>query len=86
MKRTGLAQGEFIILIALMISLVAMSIDAMLPALPLIAGDLEVPRINDSQFVISVFFAGMAVGQMLFGPLSDSLGRRPAHRLHRAGA
>ena len=78
MKRTGPAQGEFIILIALMISLVAMSIDAMLPALPLIAGDLDVRRINDSQFVISVFFAGMAVGQMLFGPLSDSLGRRPA--------
>lgn len=78
MKRTVLAQGEFIPLIALMISLVAMSIDAMLPALPLIAGDLDVPRINDSQFVILAFFAGMAVGQMLFGPLSDSRGRRPA--------
>jgi len=78
LKRTGLAQGEFITLIALMISLVAMSIDSMLPALPLIAGDLAVPRTNDSQFVISVFFAGMAVGQMLFGPLSDSRGRRPA--------
>lgn len=78
MRRTGPSQGEFIVLIALMISLVAMSIDAMLPALPLIARDLEVPRINDSQFVISVFFAGMAVGQMLFGPLSDSVGRRPA--------
>ena len=57
---------------------VALSIDAMLPALPLIAADLGVTRINDSQYVISVFFAGMALGQMLFGPLSDAVGRRPA--------
>ena len=70
--------GEFIVLIALIISLVALSTDAMLPALPLIAADLGVTRINDSQYVISVFFAGMALGQMFFGPLSDSIGRRPA--------
>ena len=66
------------ILIALIISLVALSIDAMLPALPEIAADLGVTRINDSQFIISVFFAGMALGQIFFGPLSDSIGRRPA--------
>lgn len=72
------SSGEFIILIALIISLVALSIDAMLPALPLIAADLGVQRINDSQYVISVFFAGMALGQIFFGPLSDSVGRRPA--------
>ncbi len=72
------SSGEFIILIALIISLVALSIDAMLPALPLIAADLGVQRINDSQYVISVFFAGMALGQIFFGPLSDSIGRRPA--------
>ena len=70
--------GEFVILIALIISLVALSIDAMLPALPDIAADLGVSRLNDSQYVISIFFAGMALGQMLFGPLSDSLGRKPA--------
>ncbi len=62
----------------MIISLVALSIDTMLPALPLIAADLGVARINDSQYVISVFFIGMAVGQMFFGPLSDSIGRRPA--------
>jgi DHA1 family bicyclomycin/chloramphenicol resistance-like MFS transporter len=69
---------EFIILVALIISLVALSIDAMLPALPLIAADLGVTDINDSQYVISIFFAGMALGQILFGPMSDSVGRRPA--------
>jgi len=69
---------EFVVLIALIISLVALSIDAMLPALPEIARDFDLRRINDSQYVISIFFAGMACGQILFGPLSDSLGRRPA--------
>ena len=69
---------EFIILVALIISLVALSIDAMLPALPLIANDLGVTEMNDSQYVISVFFAGLAIGQILFGPMSDALGRRPA--------
>jgi DHA1 family bicyclomycin/chloramphenicol resistance-like MFS transporter len=69
---------EFTVLVALIISLVALSIDAMLPALPLIANDLGVTEINDSQYVISVFFAGLAIGQILFGPMSDSLGRRPA--------
>lgn len=75
---TAPAFGEFVILIALIISLVALSIDAMLPALPEIAADLNVTRINDSQYVILVFFAGMAFGQLFFGPLSDSIGRRPA--------
>jgi MFS family permease len=70
--------AEFVTLIALIISLVALSIDAMLPALPEIAADLDVVRINDSQYVISVFFAGMGLGQLFFGPLSDSIGRRPA--------
>ncbi len=73
-----LGQVEFVCLVALITSLVALSIDTMLPALPEIARDFNVGRINDSQFVISIFFAGMALGQMLFGPLSDSVGRRPA--------
>jgi len=58
--------------------MVALSIDAMLPALPAIAADLGVARINDSQYIITLFFAGMACGQIFFGPLSDSVGRRPA--------
>ncbi|MCP4877196.1 MAG: multidrug effflux MFS transporter [Gammaproteobacteria bacterium] len=69
---------EFVILVALIISLVALSIDTMLPALPEIATELGVVQINDSQYIISIFFAGMALGQMFFGPLSDSVGRRPS--------
>jgi len=76
--RSGPGFVEFVIMIALMTSMVALSIDAMLPALPFIASDLGLANPNDSPYVITVFFAGMASGQLVFGPLSDSVGRRPA--------
>ena len=63
---------------ALIISMVALSIDGMLPALPEIAAELAFERPNDSQFIISMLFVGMGFGQILFGPLSDSIGRKPA--------
>ena len=59
-------------------SLVALSIDAMLPALSVIGRDLGVLRRNDTQFVITSVFLGLGLGQMLFGPLSDRIGRRAA--------
>ncbi len=67
---------EFVFLMALIISLIALSIDAMLPALPAIVSDLDVARVNDGQYVITMLFAGMGLGQILFGPLSDAVGRR----------
>ena len=74
----ALRPGEFVPLIALLMSLVALAIDAMLPALPAIGRDLEAPRPNDVQFVITSLFLGLGLGQMLFGPLSDRIGRRAA--------
>ena len=65
---------EFVALTAMMIALVALSIDAMLPALPEIGRDLGVQRDNYNQLVISLLFVGLAVGQMLYGPVSDSTG------------
>ncbi|WP_420442735.1 multidrug effflux MFS transporter [Candidatus Palauibacter sp.] len=59
-------------------SLVALSIDAMLPALPAIGADLGVLHRNDAQFVITAVFIGLGLGQILFGPLSDRIGRRAA--------
>ena len=82
MSRTGarpaLRSGEFVALIALLMSLVALSIDAMLPALQEIGHDLGATRPNDAQFVITTVFLGIGIGQILFGPLSDRIGRRRA--------
>jgi DHA1 family bicyclomycin/chloramphenicol resistance-like MFS transporter len=69
---------EFVIIISMMMSLTALSIDAMLPALPHIGNDLGIANPNDRQLVISVIFLGQAVGQLFFGPLSDRTGRKPA--------
>jgi len=69
---------EFIALVALTTSLVAMSIDTMLPALGRMASELGAAHPNDRQLILSVFFGGMSVGQLVYGPVSDSTGRKPA--------
>lgn len=61
-----------------MMALTAVSIDSMLPALPHIGSDLQVQNANSRQLVISMIFFGLAIGQLFFGPLSDSSGRKPA--------
>jgi DHA1 family bicyclomycin/chloramphenicol resistance-like MFS transporter len=74
---TGAPIGEFVARTAMMISLVALSIDAMLPALQEIGADLGVQQENDAQLVISALFLGLAVGMLIYGPISDSTGRKP---------
>ena len=69
--------AEFVILLAMMVSIVAMSTDVMLPALDVIGRDLQVADPNDTQLVVSSLFLGFAVGQVVAGPLSDSFGRKP---------
>jgi len=69
---------EFISLMALLMSLVALTIDAMLPALSQIGDDLNVANPNDIQLIVSTVFFGMAMGLMLYGPISDSYGRKKA--------
>jgi MFS transporter, DHA1 family, multidrug resistance protein len=76
--KPALSMGEFVPLMALMISLIALSIDAMLPALPGIGRDLGVSSDNDQQLVVTALLLGLGIAQMVFGPLSDSLGRKRA--------
>jgi DHA1 family bicyclomycin/chloramphenicol resistance-like MFS transporter len=77
-NQSGPSYLEFVILVSMMMSLMALSIDAMLPALPQIGNDLNVQNANDRQLVVSTIFLGVAVGQLFFGPLSDKTGRKPA--------
>jgi len=70
--------AEFVVVISLMMSLTALSIDTMMPALPKIGIELGVQNTNDRQLIISMIFLGLALGQLFFGPLSDKTGRKPA--------
>lgn len=72
---------EFIVLMAFLTSLAALSVDAMLPALEQIGVDLEVARANSVQLVITVLFAGMMAGYLIYGPVADAWGRKPALNL-----
>lgn len=76
-KTYDMGFGEFVTLAAMMMSLVALSVDAMLPALPDIGRDLGAVHANDPQLVVTILFFGLAGGQMLYGPLSDVIGRKP---------
>ncbi|MBL8895013.1 MAG: MFS transporter, partial [Rhizobiales bacterium] len=69
---------RFVAMVALLFSLVAMSIDSMLPALGQIAADLNAYSPNSRQHVLTAFFAGLTVGQLIYGPISDITGRKPA--------
>lgn len=68
---------QYITLLALTIATVALATDVMLPALGLMGQAFHLSQMNDTQYVVSVFFLGFALGQFVVGPLSDSLGRRP---------
>lgn len=58
-------------------SIVALSIDALLPALPNIGEHLGIAQTNDNQLLVTMIFLGIGFGQLILGPLSDSFGRKP---------
>lgn len=76
--RHAIPFAEFVALMATMTALIALSIDMMLPALPAIAATLGVRRANDSQLIVSLLFLGFGFGQFFYGPVSESVGRKPA--------
>jgi len=69
---------RFIVLVALLNSLLAFGTDAMLPALPEIGSTLQLANENRVQLIVSSFMLGTGLGQLFFGPFSDYLGRKPA--------
>ena len=73
----GMGFPQFVVLMAALMALSAMGIDAMLPALPQIARGFHVAQANQQQLVVTVFLLSFGMAQLFFGPLVDRYGRKP---------
>ncbi|MEP7350076.1 MAG: multidrug effflux MFS transporter [Sphingorhabdus sp.] len=75
--RKSLGDRELVVMMASLMALNALAIDAMLPAFPAMMSSLKLTDPNNIQYVISVFLAGTGVGALFHGPMSDRFGRKP---------
>jgi len=76
-KQNSSSQLEFVALMASLMSVVALAIDALLPALDIIGISIATTNAIDNQLLITMIFVGLGFGPLIFGPISDSLGRKP---------
>jgi DHA1 family bicyclomycin/chloramphenicol resistance-like MFS transporter len=74
---TAPSQRTFVAMMAMLFATIALSIDAMLPALPAIAAELTPDDTNRALLIVSSFFLGMGLGTFVAGPVSDAYGRKP---------
>ena len=67
--------ARLIVILGALVALGPLSIDAYVPGLPKLTRDLGA-SVSGAQLTITACLVGLAVGQLLAGPLSDALGRR----------
>jgi MFS transporter, DHA1 family, multidrug resistance protein len=72
---SGRRYGQLVLVLGALISIGPLTIDMYLPALPAMADDLGAAD-SAVQLTLTGMLAGLAVGQLIIGPLSDALGRR----------
>lgn len=72
---SGRAHLKFVLVLGGLSAFGPLSIDMYLPALPRMATDLHAAD-TTVQLTLSAFIVGLALGQLVLGPLSDALGRR----------
>lgn len=76
-SQSGLGARELLVMISSIMALTAMGIDLLLPAFDDIRGAFDLPEdSNQVSQVITVFFLGLAVAQLFWGPLADRFGRK----------
>ncbi|GAA4115379.1 multidrug effflux MFS transporter [Aminobacter aganoensis] len=72
----AIPRWEFIALAAALMAVNALAIDIMLPGLQEIGASLGVENENHRQYVVTAYFAGLALALLGYGPISDRFGRR----------
>lgn len=77
-EKSDISEVEFISLIAMLMALVALSINMILPGFQSMTDDFSLPTPNKIGLSVSLLYAGLALGQVLFGSLSDGTGRKMA--------
>lgn len=70
--------AEFVAIVALMMGITAFSIDNLLPAFDPIRSYFAVAEPNDLQFLITAYMVGFGIMQIVFGTISDVIGRKKA--------
>ena len=73
----AIGRAEFVVIMAALMSLNALGIDTMLPALDEIAADFSITDPNRRQLVVGAFLIANGVGSILPGAFADRFGRRP---------
>jgi DHA1 family bicyclomycin/chloramphenicol resistance-like MFS transporter len=68
---------ELVLLLAMFTSIGALTIDLQLPAMPMILKSFGFSEANQQQWIITAYMLGFAVAQIFYGPVSDSVGRKP---------
>ena len=73
----GIDRRTFVVIISLTMALAALAIDITLPAFATMRQDFGLVEGSSAVApVITAALAGLAIGQIVWGPLSDSLGRK----------
>ncbi|XXN65605.1 Bcr/CflA family multidrug efflux MFS transporter [Enterobacter ludwigii] len=65
-----------VVILGLLAMLMPLSIDMYLPAMPQIAHEFAVSA-GSVQMTLNLYILGFAIGQLVYGPLADSYGRKP---------
>ncbi len=66
----------WLILLGALTAVGSLSVDMYLPSFPAIVADLHTDA-GSVQRTLSIFFIGLGLGQLIYGPLSDRFGRKP---------
>ena len=70
-----LTERQIVLTLASLAAITPLAIDMYLPAIPTISHALN-SSIPHVQLSVSLYFFGLALGQLIGGPISDAYGRR----------